>query len=188
MPISFVLVDRDGHSEFVNYVTPFSERANPLSARSIEDADVALVDCRWPTGVIQALEAAHNHGIPGVVDVDRPINPDPDGSLMWRPTGRAVPPSPTALRQSGSASSSTTADCAERYGHLTAQQAGRLARVAGPRRLVLSRFCTGIWIQRSSSQMRERSPTVCWWREISIELPYLTAADQCLVGPEPNEV
>ena len=85
MPISFVLVDRDGHSEFVNYVTPFSERANPLSARSIEDADVALVDCRWPTGVIQALEAANNHGIPGVVDVDRPINPDPSTE-----TGRII--------------------------------------------------------------------------------------------------
>lgn len=77
-PISFVLVDRDGHRELVNYVTPdFFERANPLFARSIEDADVVLVDCRWPTGAIQALEAAHNHGIPGVVDVDRPIDPDP---------------------------------------------------------------------------------------------------------------
>ncbi|MGK0274207.1 MAG: ribonuclease Z [Ilumatobacter sp.] len=32
------------------------------------------------------------------------------------------------------------ADLAERYGHLTAQQAGRLARVAGARRLVLSHF------------------------------------------------
>jgi ribonuclease Z len=35
---------------------------------------------------------------------------------------------------------SSEADLAERYGHLTAQQAGRLARVAGARRLVLSHF------------------------------------------------
>jgi hypothetical protein len=38
------------------------------------------------------------------------------------------------------ASSSTTADVAERYGHLTPQQTGRLARVVGIRRLVLSHF------------------------------------------------
>lgn len=78
-PISFVLVDRDGHRELVNYVSPdFFERANPVFARGIADADAVLVDCRWPLGSVHALEAAHSHNIPGVVDVDRPIDADPD--------------------------------------------------------------------------------------------------------------
>jgi sulfofructose kinase len=78
-PISFVLVDRDGHRELFNFVSPdFFERANPAFASGIDDADVVLVDCRWPLGSIHALEAARHRNIPAVVDVDRPIDADPD--------------------------------------------------------------------------------------------------------------
>jgi hypothetical protein len=49
-------------------------------------------------------------------------------------------------------------------------------------------FRAGIRNQRSSSQRRERRSTVWWWRKISIELPYLSDADQCFVEPQPNEV
>lgn len=78
-PVSFVLVDRDGHRELVNYVAPdFFERANPAFGDGIDDADVVLVDCRWPSGAVRALQAARDRGIPAVVDVDRPIDTDPN--------------------------------------------------------------------------------------------------------------
>jgi len=77
-PISFVLVDSDGHRELVNYVAPhFFEQANPVFAQHIEGATAVLVDCRWPIGALQALKAARSHGIPAVVDVDRPVDADP---------------------------------------------------------------------------------------------------------------
>lgn len=77
-PISFALVDRDGHRELVNYVSAdFFDRANPVFARGVDQAAAVLVDCRWPIGAIQALETARHRGIPAVVDVDRPIEAEP---------------------------------------------------------------------------------------------------------------
>ncbi len=77
-PISFVLVDRDGHRELVNYVMDdFFELANPVFGDGIDDAEVVLVDCRWPSGAVRALAAARARGLPGVVDVDRAIDADP---------------------------------------------------------------------------------------------------------------
>jgi sulfofructose kinase len=77
-PTSVALVDRDGDRALVNYVAPdFFDRADPSFARDIGDAAVVLVDCRWPIGAIQALEAARHHGIHAVVDVDRPVDSDP---------------------------------------------------------------------------------------------------------------
>jgi len=52
--------------------------ANPEFADGIGDADAVVVDCRWPAGAVRALSAARRRGVPAVVDVDRPIDDDPD--------------------------------------------------------------------------------------------------------------
>ncbi len=77
-PISFVLVDRAGQRELVNFVPDdFFTSANPWFAEDIGEADVVLVDCRWPVGAVHALRSARARGVPSVVDVDRPIDADP---------------------------------------------------------------------------------------------------------------
>jgi sulfofructose kinase len=85
-PISVALVDRGGHRELVNFVPPdFFERADPSLASDIGRAAAVLVDCRWPAGALDALRAARRRGVPAVVDVDRPLDDDPDTE-----TGRIV--------------------------------------------------------------------------------------------------
>jgi sulfofructose kinase len=77
-PTSVALVDRDGRRVLVNHVAPdFFDRANPAHARVADGAAAVLVDCRWPAGALRVVEAARRLGIPAVVDVDRPIDPDP---------------------------------------------------------------------------------------------------------------
>lgn len=77
-PISFILVDHAGQRELVNFVPDdFFPSANPQFADDIGDADVVLVDCRWPAGAVHALRSANTRGVPSVVDVDRPIDADP---------------------------------------------------------------------------------------------------------------
>ena len=77
-PISFILVDGAGRRELVNFVPDdFFTSANPWFADDIGDADVVLVDCRWPAGALHALRSARAGGVRSVVDVDRPIDADP---------------------------------------------------------------------------------------------------------------
>ncbi len=78
-PVSFAMVDRGGRRQVVNHVAPdFFDRADPTRGRCVTGAAAVLVDCRWPAGALQAIEAARRGGIPGIVDVDRPIDADPD--------------------------------------------------------------------------------------------------------------
>ncbi len=77
-PTSVALVDRNGRRVLVNHVVAdFFERGNPALACVVDHAAAVLVDCRWPLGAIQALEAARRLRIPAVVDVDRPVEADP---------------------------------------------------------------------------------------------------------------
>ena len=62
-----------------------SPSANPWFADDIGEADVVLVDCRWPTGALHALRSADARDLPSVVDVDRAIDADPGtetGAIM----------------------------------------------------------------------------------------------------------
>jgi sulfofructose kinase len=77
-PTSVALVDSAGGRVLVNHLAPdFFDRADPAAARGVDRATVVLVDCRWPAGAVEALDAARGLGIPGIVDVDRPVDADP---------------------------------------------------------------------------------------------------------------
>jgi sulfofructose kinase len=77
-PISFILVDRAGQRELVNFVPDdFFSSANPWFADDVGEADVVLVDCRWPAGAVHSLGSARERSLPSVVDVDRPIDAAP---------------------------------------------------------------------------------------------------------------
>jgi len=70
-PLSMVLIDRSGERMIVNHTDPdLFTSALPLDASEVSGADAVLVDMRWPSGAIPALDAARRAGIPAVVDCD----------------------------------------------------------------------------------------------------------------------
>jgi sulfofructose kinase len=77
-PTSVALIDSAGGRVLVNHLAPdFFDRADPAVARCVDHAAVVLVDCRWPAGAVEALDAARGLGLAAVVDVDRPVDADP---------------------------------------------------------------------------------------------------------------
>lgn len=72
--VSVVLVDRAGARIVVNHTdADLFDRTEPGPAAEIDGADAVLVDCRWPAGALASLDAARRVGVPGVVDLDRPM-------------------------------------------------------------------------------------------------------------------
>ena len=56
----------------------FFEVAEPRWATNIAGADAVLVDLRWLAGATESVIAAKRAGIPAIVDVDRPVDPQAD--------------------------------------------------------------------------------------------------------------
>lgn len=74
---SSVLIDVRGERQIVNFRgSGLPDTPKPLP----KDIDAVLVDTRWPTGAIAALEQARAIGVPGVVDAEAPI----DGAILAR--------------------------------------------------------------------------------------------------------
>lgn len=82
-PISAVMVDRQGERMVVNHVPPtlFAD-AHPVGCDEVDATDAVVVDCRWPAAAIATLETARRVGVPGVVDVDRPLTDDAEPILQ----------------------------------------------------------------------------------------------------------
>ena len=84
-PISAVLVDAAGRRTVVNHLAPGLFSSSDLSvAAAIGRADAVLVDCRWTEGAVATLAAARRAGVPGVVDVDRPLTESAADSIFGR--------------------------------------------------------------------------------------------------------
>jgi len=78
-PTSSVVVDNDGARMIVNHLNAgFFDLAESRWATNICDANAVLVDLRWLEGAEASLVAAKRAGIPGIVDVDRPVDPGAD--------------------------------------------------------------------------------------------------------------
>ncbi len=75
-PASTVLVADNGERMIVNHLAvDFFEPAEARWATNIADAQAVLVDLRWLAGATESVIAAKRAGIPAIVDVDRPIDP-----------------------------------------------------------------------------------------------------------------
>ncbi|MEX2627787.1 MAG: PfkB family carbohydrate kinase, partial [Ilumatobacteraceae bacterium] len=73
-PISAVIIDRTGARMIVNHAdADLFALADPAPAADIGEVDAVLCDCRWPAGAAATLRAARERGVPGIVDVDRPL-------------------------------------------------------------------------------------------------------------------
>jgi len=70
-PISTVVVDADGERTIVNQCEDMILMTDfPLGIDAMRDFDCVLVDVRWQTGAVRALELASESSIPTVVDID----------------------------------------------------------------------------------------------------------------------
>jgi sulfofructose kinase len=67
---STILMDARGE----RIIVPFYDtalRTGPIALPVMEDVAVVSVDVRWPDAAAMALEAAHQRGIPGVLDLEK---------------------------------------------------------------------------------------------------------------------
>ncbi len=72
--ISSVLVDRNGERQIVNFRgSGLSAQVPPLNALNV---DAVLADMRWPAATRAALKLAKDHGVPGVLDAEAPVDVD----------------------------------------------------------------------------------------------------------------
>ena len=70
-PESVVQIDARGERLIINHASPdLFVTSPPPDSRRMTDSAAVLVDMRWPTGAIAALETAQRLGIPGIVDCD----------------------------------------------------------------------------------------------------------------------
>lgn len=83
--VSSVVVDAGGERQIVNFS---SAQLDPspawLPEAVIAEADFLLTDVRWPEGAAAALEMAHKHGVPSLIDAD--IAPVEIGGLVQMAT------------------------------------------------------------------------------------------------------
>ncbi|MFT7137435.1 MAG: sulfofructose kinase [Akkermansiaceae bacterium] len=71
---SSVYVDAQGERQIVNFRgTGLTEDTFWLADAT--RADAVLVDTRWPSGALRALDMARTWGVPGVLDAEAPIDP-----------------------------------------------------------------------------------------------------------------
>ena len=76
-PVSAVFVDDHGERLLVNYSDPsIDPDAAWLPVHRLAECAAVLVDTRWESGAIAALDAARAAGIPAVLDADSPPVPE----------------------------------------------------------------------------------------------------------------
>lgn len=74
-PVSAVLVDEAGERLIVNHTSPeLFAAGDVLPAQQLDGVDVVLVDVRWPSGAVAAVQAANERSLPSVFDFDRPMD------------------------------------------------------------------------------------------------------------------
>ena len=76
-PVSGILIDATGERMIVTYRHPSIETARaPDPDAMVAGISLLLADNRFPAYVRPIIEAAHRHGIPIVLDADRPTTED----------------------------------------------------------------------------------------------------------------
>lgn len=68
--LAAVIVDATGARQIYIHRGDALVRAHALDTRQLEGADVVMVDTRWPEAAAAALQWAHAHGVPSLLDGD----------------------------------------------------------------------------------------------------------------------
>lgn len=75
---SSILIDSTGERQIMNYRGK-DLVATPEHLTNAPDVDAVLADTRWSEGARKAMELAQARGVPGILDVEAPAEPDAFG-------------------------------------------------------------------------------------------------------------
>ena len=80
---SSIYVNKTGERQIMNFRDPeFPVSTSWFPEKIPERIDVILADNRWTKGAIDLLEKARQQGIPGIIDVERSIEPELESALQ----------------------------------------------------------------------------------------------------------